>query len=83
MKIMNKAKLKKIFVSKTKHAYNAVETEIAVLKMLDHPNIVRLYETIDDPAHDKLFLITEFVKNGTLESRIANKNKQSMPLNEE
>jgi serine/threonine protein kinase len=67
MKIMNKAKLKKIFVSKTKHAYNAVETEIAVLKLLEHPNIVRLYETIDDPTHDKLFLITEFVKNGTLE----------------
>ncbi len=67
MKIMNKAKLKKIFVGKNKHAYSSVETEIAILKMLDHPNIVKLYETIDDPTHEKLFLVTEFIKNGTLE----------------
>jgi serine/threonine protein kinase len=66
MKIMNKTKLKKIFVGKNKRAYQAVETEIAVLKLLDHQNIVRLYEIIDDPKHDKLFLITEFVTNGTL-----------------
>jgi len=75
MKIMNKTKLKKIFVGKNKHAYSAVETEIAILKMLDHPNIVRLFETIDDPTHHKLFLITEFVKNGTLEQRIVSKAK--------
>jgi [calcium/calmodulin-dependent protein kinase] kinase len=33
------------------------ETEIAVLKMLEHENIVHLYEIIDDPKHDKLYLI--------------------------
>ena len=27
---------------------------------------MRLYEIIDDPKHDKLCLVTEFVKNGTL-----------------
>lgn len=32
MKIMNKKKLKKIFLSKTKHAYHAVEIEMAILK---------------------------------------------------
>jgi serine/threonine protein kinase len=66
MKIMNKTKLKKIFVGKNKFAYSAVESEIAILKKLDHPNIVKLYETIDDPTHHKLYLITEFVENGTL-----------------
>ena len=83
MKIMNKAKLKKIFVGKNKHAYATVESEIAILKKLDHPNIVRLYETIDDPAHDKLYLITEFVKNGTLEQRIVSKAKNAPILTEE
>lgn len=36
----------------------------------DHPNIVTLYEIIDDPTHDKLYLVTELVKNGTLQSII-------------
>ena len=66
MKIMNKIKLKKIFVGKNKFAYQAVETEIAVLKMLEHENIVHLYEIIDDPKHDKLYLIQEYITNGTL-----------------
>ena len=57
MKILNKVKLKKIFVGKNKFAYQAVETEIAVLKLLEHENIVHLYEIIDDPKHDKLYLI--------------------------
>ena len=83
MKIMNKAKLKKIFVGKNKHAYATVESEIAILKKLDHPNIVRLYETIDDPTHDKLYLITELVKNGTLEQRIVSKTKNAPILTEE
>jgi [calcium/calmodulin-dependent protein kinase] kinase len=66
MKIMNKKKLKRIFISKNKVAYNAVETEMGILKKLDHPNIVRLYEIIDDPDDDKLYIITELVKNGSL-----------------
>jgi hypothetical protein len=34
MKVMNKRRLKRIFISKNKHAYNAVETEMAILKKL-------------------------------------------------
>jgi serine/threonine protein kinase len=34
MKIMNKKKLKRIFISRQKHAYNAVESEMAILKKL-------------------------------------------------
>ncbi|CDW87678.1 protein kinase domain containing protein [Stylonychia lemnae] len=74
MKIMNKKKLKKIFVGKNKFAYDAVETEMAILKKLDHPNIVRLYEIIDDPKHDKLYLITDLIKNGTLQKLLSKKD---------
>lgn len=63
---MNKNKLKRTMISKNKHAYNSVETEIAILKKMDHPHIVHLYEIIDDPKHEKLYLITEFVTNGTI-----------------
>jgi len=34
MKVMNKAKLKKIQIGKNKYAYSSVETEIAILKKL-------------------------------------------------
>lgn len=34
MKIMDKTRLKKIFISKNKFAYDAVETEMAILKKL-------------------------------------------------
>jgi len=34
MKIMNKKRLKRIFISKNKHAYQAAETEMAILKKL-------------------------------------------------
>ncbi|KAK9811849.1 hypothetical protein WJX72_011148 [[Myrmecia] bisecta] len=41
--------------------------EIAVMKKLDHPNIVKLHEVIDDPGTDSLLLVMEFVDGGTLE----------------
>ena len=66
MKVMKKSRLKRIMIGKGKAAYSQVEAEIAILKKLNHPNIVKLYEIIDDPKHDKLYLITEFIKNGTL-----------------
>lgn len=33
-----------------------VYREIAVLKKLDHPNIVKLVEVLDDPVEDNLYL---------------------------
>lgn len=51
--------------------------------MLDHPNIVKLFEIIDDPTHEKLYLITELVKNGTLEQRINQKSKNYTALSED
>lgn len=33
-----------------------VYREIAVLKKLDHPNVVKLIEVLDDPEEDHLYL---------------------------
>lgn len=34
---------------------------MAIMKKLDHPHLVKLFEIIDDPKANKLYLITEFV----------------------
>lgn len=33
-----------------------IRREVAIMKRLDHPNIVHLYEVIDDPNSDKMYL---------------------------
>ena len=33
-----------------------LEREIAILKKIDHPNIVKLVEVLDDDTHDELYL---------------------------
>jgi [calcium/calmodulin-dependent protein kinase] kinase len=68
MKIMNKKKLKRLRVAKQTTAYKLLETEIAIMKKMNHPNIVRLYEIIDDPGYDKLFIIMEYISGGSLSS---------------
>ena len=38
-------------------ALDDVYKEIDIVKKLDHPNIIKLYEMIDDPSSDKLYLV--------------------------
>ncbi|XP_064612261.1 calcium/calmodulin-dependent protein kinase kinase 1-like isoform X2 [Liolophura sinensis] len=46
------------------HPLDRVHREIAILKKLDHPNIVRLAEVLDDPDEDNLYLAFELVEQG-------------------
>ncbi|CAK4078120.1 unnamed protein product [Aphanomyces euteiches] len=46
-------------------------TEVSVLKEMDHPNIIKLYEVYSEP--DQFILITEFVEGGELFDRIVDK----------
>ena len=39
--------------------------EIAVMKRLNHPGCVQLFEVIDDPSKDRAFLIMEMLQGGT------------------
>lgn len=41
-----------------------VYREIALLKKLDHPNVVKLVEVLDDPDEDNLYLVFELVQRG-------------------
>ncbi|XP_067864024.1 calcium/calmodulin-dependent protein kinase kinase 1 [Heptranchias perlo] len=41
-----------------------VYQEIAILKKLDHPNIVKLVEVLDDPTEDHLHMVFELMSKG-------------------
>ncbi|KAM6337859.1 calcium/calmodulin-dependent protein kinase kinase 1 [Alca torda] len=41
-----------------------VYQEIAILKKLDHVNIVKLIEVLDDPAEDNLYMVFDLLRKG-------------------
>ncbi|CAD1479659.1 unnamed protein product, partial [Heterotrigona itama] len=43
-----------------------VYREIALLKKLDHPNVVKLVEVLDDPDEDNLYLVFELIQRGEI-----------------
>jgi [calcium/calmodulin-dependent protein kinase] kinase len=75
MKVMNKRKLKRLFIGKNKSAYKLVECEIAVMKKVCHKNVVQLYEIIDDPSYNKLYLVMQYIPGGDLLHRIKKEGK--------
>lgn len=45
-------------------AYDNIEREIATMKRLKHPNVVRLFEVIDSVESDRLYMVLEYVSLG-------------------
>ncbi|CAB3401605.1 unnamed protein product [Caenorhabditis bovis] len=43
-----------------------VQKEIAILKKLSHPNVVKLVEVLDDPSDNYLYMVFEFVEKGSI-----------------
>ncbi|KAL4485717.1 hypothetical protein ABPG72_010979 [Tetrahymena utriculariae] len=66
IKVSNKNKLKKKLVSQKINAFTLLEQEIAIMKKVDHPNIVKLHEVIDDSENNKLYLVMEYMKRGAI-----------------
>lgn len=58
VKILEKSKIKDVA------DVERVAREIHILKLIRHPNIIQLYEIIED--NDKLFLFMEFASDGEL-----------------
>ena len=48
-----------------------IRKEIAIFKKVNHPNVVRKKEIIDDPESSKLFMIMEYCKGGEVQWRVA------------
>jgi len=70
IKEMNKTLLMKKRIGKGKNAFDCVIAELKVLQRLQHPNIIWLHEIIDDPKKDKIFLVTEWQKKGSVASML-------------
>lgn len=50
----------------TEPAMYELMKEMAVMKKLDHPNVVKLYEVIHDPEQKLLVMVMEFLPGGSI-----------------
>jgi calcium/calmodulin-dependent protein kinase I len=64
VKIISKKKL-------TGDDFQSLKTEIQILSLLNHPNIIKLHETFDEGSD--IYIITELVEGGELFDRIVSK----------
>eukprot|EP00668_Euglena_longa_P004829 GGOE01005655.1.p1 GENE.GGOE01005655.1~~GGOE01005655.1.p1 ORF type:complete len:614 (-),score=186.18 GGOE01005655.1:400-2241(-) len=67
MKIVDKRRLQKITKpGSQKTEFDKVMMEIEIMKSLQHPNVVKMYEVIDDPESGKVYLIMEYCSGGRI-----------------
>ncbi|KAL2263674.1 hypothetical protein VTK26DRAFT_5705 [Humicola hyalothermophila] len=43
-----------------------IRKEVAIMKKLNHPNLVQLIEVLDDPEEDSLYMVLEMCKKGVV-----------------
>ncbi len=66
IKVLNKAKVK--------DNIQGIKEEVRILTKLDHPNIVKYYETYDDVKY--MYLVMEYCPGGELFEKIASQKDQ-------
>ena len=49
-----------------KNAISLIQEEVAIMKKLDHGNLVSLIEVLDDPGEDSLYMVLEMCKKGVV-----------------
>ena len=74
IKIIQLTKLRRILTSKTTTAVDSLKTEIVIMKKLNHKHLVKLYEVLGDQENDKIYIIAEYMKGGSLASLMAKNN---------
>ncbi|EXJ88242.1 CAMKK/CAMKK-META protein kinase [Capronia coronata CBS 617.96] len=48
------------------NSIDLIKEEIAIMKKLNHPNLVALIEVLDDPTEDSLYMVMEMCKKGVV-----------------
>lgn len=74
MKFISRDIMKKSTLGK-QNPFEDIKREIEIMKKLNHPNVLRLYEVMDDPKQNKLFLVLEYMKQGDLLAMQRTKSK--------
>jgi len=64
---------KKDMLTTNSNLFKKVEREIAVMKILDHPNVMKLYDVYESSKY--LFLVLEYVEGGELFDYLIKKGK--------
>lgn len=77
MKILDKKKTSWKFISKNKTVYDNILNEISIMKKLDHPNIVKLIEVLDQPDDDTIYIVMEYVGKYSVQKKINEKGVTS------
>jgi len=54
-----------------------IQTEIDIMRMIEHPNIISLHEVFEDKTTKKIYLVMELVTGGELFDRIVEKGSYS------
>jgi hypothetical protein len=82
-KIISKSRLFKKWRFQSYHdTLNMIRKEVAILKKVsNHPNIIKLYEVLDDSADDNLYMFLEFCPNGPV--MVLTPGQPSPPLPEQ
>ncbi|XP_078437726.1 serine/threonine-protein kinase GRIK1-like [Wolffia australiana] len=62
IKVFHKSHLLKLRVAPSETAMSDVLREVSIMKILDHPNVVKLIEVIDDPDSDNFYMVLEYVE---------------------
>lgn len=70
IKILDKKLISWKLLSKTQTAEMAVKREIAIMKKLRHPNVVKLVEVLDQEGDDAIYLVMEYVGKYSVQSKI-------------
>ncbi|KAI4865290.1 Pkinase-domain-containing protein [Hypoxylon rubiginosum] len=62
----HKKQLSHYDAAEAKDALYLIREEIAIMKKLNHPNLVQLIEVLDDPENDSLYMVLEMCKKGVV-----------------
>uniref|UniRef100_A0A7S3G2V1 non-specific serine/threonine protein kinase n=1 Tax=Palpitomonas bilix TaxID=652834 RepID=A0A7S3G2V1_9EUKA len=78
IKILKKSMLKRKRIGRFSNALQNIMKEIAIMKKIEHPNCLQLFEVIDSPNEDKMYLVLEYCDGGAVMSGA----KEQDPLSE-
>ncbi|KAE8592602.1 hypothetical protein XENTR_v10018806 [Xenopus tropicalis] len=70
IKIIDKSQLDSVNLEK-------IYREVQIMKMLDHPHIIKLYQVME--TKNMLYLVTEYAKNGEIFDYLANHGRLNEP----